>query len=127
MNFPINAYPPCIQGEVLLRFIQSKEEQKKVLHACHVDPTAGHLGKSKTLYKIKERFMWHGVVKDVQDMVSSSILYLCFCFSYWNDSVSFNFIDLNLRCMPTNEQKNDHWCPRTTPHCSKVAVASAWN
>ena len=53
-----------IPGEVLLQFIQNKEEQKKVLHACHVDPTAGHLGKSKTSYKIKECFMWHGVVKD---------------------------------------------------------------
>ena len=67
---------------MLLRFIQSKDEQKKVLQACHVDPTAGHLGKSKTLYKIKERFMWHGVVKDVQDLVCISILCLCFCFSY---------------------------------------------
>ena len=25
-NFPINAYPPCIQGEVLLRFIQSDRD-----------------------------------------------------------------------------------------------------
>ena len=38
LNSPVNAYPPCIQGEVLLRFtdLNFKEEQKKVLHACHV-------------------------------------------------------------------------------------------
>ena len=34
-----------------------------------------------------------------------------------------NFIDLNLRHMPTNEQKNDHWCPRTT----SLAVKSPWH
>ena len=38
LNSPVNAYPPCIQGEVLLRFtdLNFKEEQKKVLHASHV-------------------------------------------------------------------------------------------
>ena len=58
-----------MQGEVLLRYLQSKEEQVKVLHACHVDPTSGHLGKTRTIYWIKERFMWHGMVKDVVNMV----------------------------------------------------------
>lgn len=58
-----------VQGEVLLRFIMSTEEKKHILHACHVDPTAGHMGKSKTLSKIKERYMWHGMVKDVLELV----------------------------------------------------------
>ena len=53
----------------MLRYLQSKEEQLKVLHACHVDPTSGHLGKTRTIYRIKERFMWHGMVKDVVNMV----------------------------------------------------------
>ena len=44
----------------------------KILYACHVHPTAGHMGKSRTLYKIKERYMWHGLVKDVVEMVSYS-------------------------------------------------------
>ena len=42
----------------------------KVLYACHVDPTAGHMG--RTLSKIKERYMWHGLVKGVVEMVSYS-------------------------------------------------------
>ena len=32
--------------------------------------TAGHMGKSRTICRIKERFMWHGMVKDVLDLVS---------------------------------------------------------
>ena len=31
--------------------------------ACHVHHTSGHMGKTRTLSKIKERFMWHGMVK----------------------------------------------------------------
>ena len=54
---------------VLLRYVQSSEQRKKILHACHVDKTAGHMGRTRTLYRIKERFMWHGMVKDVQEMV----------------------------------------------------------
>ena len=42
-----------MQGEVLLRYLQSKDEQ------------------------MKERFMWHGMVKDVVNMVSLSIKDLC--------------------------------------------------
>ena len=55
---------------MLLRYLQTKEEQLKVIHACHVDATASHMGKTKNIYPIKERFMWHGVVKDVANMVS---------------------------------------------------------
>ena len=64
--------------EVLLRYIISTEERKKILSSCHVDPTAGHMGKSKTICRIKERFMWKGIVKDVQDMV-------CFMHDYNNN------------------------------------------
>ena len=54
---------------MLLRFVHCKNEQKRILHACHVDVTAGHIGKTRTLFKIKERFMWHGMVKDVENLV----------------------------------------------------------
>ena len=37
-----------------------KNERNRILHACHVDPTAGHQGKSRTIYRIKERYIWHG-------------------------------------------------------------------
>ena len=54
----------------MLRYIQSRSEQKKILQACHVDATSGHMGRTKTLYRIKERFMWHGMVEDVNTLVS---------------------------------------------------------
>ena len=59
-----------LKNKVLLRYLQTKEEQLKVIHACHVDATAGYMEKTKTIYRIKERFMWHGMVKDVANMVS---------------------------------------------------------
>ena len=37
-----------MQKEALLRYIQSLEERKKILLACHIDSTSGHLG---TLYR----------------------------------------------------------------------------
>lgn len=55
----------------MLHFIQTKDEQMRILQACHVDATAGHMGKTRTIYKIKERFMWHGMVKDVKELVRS--------------------------------------------------------
>ena len=60
--------------EVLLRYVMSVEERKKILSSCHVNPTAGHMGKTRTICRIKERFMWKGIVKDVQDMVCFMII-----------------------------------------------------
>ena len=57
---------------MLLRHVVNKEEQKKFLLACHIDPTSGHMGRTRTLYRIKERFMWHGLVNDVQNMVCAN-------------------------------------------------------
>ena len=37
------------QAKVLLRYIRSKEEQTRIVRACHTDPTSGHLGYRKTL------------------------------------------------------------------------------
>ena len=54
-----------------VRFIR---ERVKILHSCHVDPTNGHLGKTRIIYRIKEWFMWHGIVKDVNRMVSCVML-----------------------------------------------------
>ena len=33
------------QKEVLLRYIQSLEERQKILLACHIDSTSGHMGR----------------------------------------------------------------------------------
>ena len=47
---------------MLLQYVQSKTEQQRILNGCHVDANAGHMAKTRTLYKVKERFMWHGMV-----------------------------------------------------------------
>ena len=54
----------------MLRYVVNEKERRKFLLACHVDATAGHMAKSRTLFRLKERFMWHGMVKDVLDLVS---------------------------------------------------------
>ena len=59
------------QGEVLLRYIESEER-----FACHVDPTSGHMGKTRSIFKINEQFMRHGTVKDVADLVSGRLEYI---------------------------------------------------
>ena len=69
--FILVCVPSLTQKEVLLRYIQNLEERQKILLACHIDPTSGHMGKTRTLYRIKERFMWHGMVKDVVNLVCS--------------------------------------------------------
>ena len=43
----------------------SPDEQHKILSACHVDPTSGHMDVKRTLNRIIERFKWPGMVKDV--------------------------------------------------------------
>ena len=35
-------------------------EKKRILHACHSDPTSGHLGIKKTIRRIRERYCWKG-------------------------------------------------------------------
>lgn len=54
--------------------VQREEEQKKILYACHVHLTAGHMGRVKTLHRIKESFMWRRMYRDVQELVSLSSL-----------------------------------------------------
>ena len=41
---------------MLLRYIESLEEKKKILLACHVDATSGHMGKTRTIYRITKLF-----------------------------------------------------------------------
>ena len=45
----------------------------KILAACHLDPTAGHMGEKRTVKRITERYIWNGIVKDVKEMVCYTI------------------------------------------------------
>ena len=61
-----------------MRYIQNRTEQMRVAQACHVDVTSDHFGVTKTVARIKERFMWKGILRDVKSMVSFLLL-LIFC------------------------------------------------
>ena len=37
-----------------------------LLMSCHKDPTAGHLGHLKTYEKVRHRYYWHGMFKDIE-------------------------------------------------------------
>ena len=65
-----------------LRYIRTRDEQLNILRACHMDPTAGHLGVKKTVCRISERFMWKGIVKDVKSMVCYFCSFLCSFFFF---------------------------------------------
>ena len=65
---------------VEVRYISNSDEQRRIFSACHVDPTAGHMGAKWTLSWISERFKWSGMVKDVHDLVRAiriSIVNMC--------------------------------------------------
>ena len=50
-----------LQGEVMLRFVQNKDEQRKILQACHVNATAGHMGSEHYLQDQGEIYVaWDG-------------------------------------------------------------------
>ena len=58
------------KGEVFVRHHQrkvkvvvEKEEQARILRACHAEPTSGHFGVTKTWRRVAERFYWHHSVK----------------------------------------------------------------
>eukprot|EP00731_Ephydatia_muelleri_P030725 Em0022g239a len=53
-----------------IRYVVNTEEQQRILHGCHNDPTAGHMGVKRTLKRINARFRWPGMVKDVTNMVA---------------------------------------------------------
>ncbi len=65
------------KGEVYLqrqhrrvKAITTKDEQKRILHACHCEPTSGYFGITKTWRRVAERFYWRGLCDDVKELVS---------------------------------------------------------
>ena len=46
-----------------------KNKRELSLHAIQI-LHHGHLGIAKTVARIKERYMWKGIIQDVKDMVS---------------------------------------------------------
>ena len=44
-------------------------DRQRILNACHSDPTSRHLGVKKTIKRVRERFTWKGLNKDVAKLV----------------------------------------------------------
>ncbi len=58
-------------GRAYLRLCLPPTLQKQVLLACHDDVTAGHLGVTRTLAKINQRFYWPKMIQSVSQYVRS--------------------------------------------------------
>ena len=55
----------------MLQWVVPKQQRKEILHHLHGGPVGAHLGESKTLKKLKERFYWPGHTADVQEWCRS--------------------------------------------------------
>ena len=60
---------------MLLCYVVNKEEQKKILLACHIDPTSVHMGRTRTLYRINENMVRRNDYV-VDDKFGSRITYM---------------------------------------------------
>ena len=67
------------KGKTSARVISNRDEQLRIVSATHsglgdskqAKSLSGHLGRDKTQAKIKERFYWPTITKDVQDFVQT--------------------------------------------------------
>ena len=78
-----------LENDILYRISEPKDNRKRkvtykqlviptslrseILYSCHEDLFAGHLGFSKTLFRLQQRFYWPGMKKDVQYWISSCV------------------------------------------------------
>lgn len=61
----------CRGSTTFMRVLVPKTLRKKILELTHDEPTAGHLGESRTAKKILDRFYWPAVTKDVREYCTS--------------------------------------------------------
>ena len=58
-----------LQPKLLL--VVPKSIREVVLESCHDQKTAGHFGQNKTINRLRQRFVWHGMRKDSLNYVRS--------------------------------------------------------
>ena len=58
------------RGGSKVKVVAPSEERRRILKACHSEPTSGHFGVTKTYKRIAERFYWKGMIADVKELVS---------------------------------------------------------
>ena len=49
------------------------EEQLQIFAACHLEPTAEHMGEKRTIKRTTERYTWNGIVKDMTCRLVSKV------------------------------------------------------
>lgn len=59
------------KAEVTLKLVVPWKSVNEILFGLHSSPTGGHLGVSKTLGKVAERFYWFGMRRDVENYVAN--------------------------------------------------------
>lgn len=57
-----------------VKVLGTPEERAEALWECHDDPMAGHFGFKKTLHKMKRRYKWVGMDKDVSRYCKECLL-----------------------------------------------------
>ena len=55
---------------VIYQVIVPRKARRSILYACHDMKTSGHLGVSKTVSKIKQKFYWPGLQSDVRSYIA---------------------------------------------------------
>ena len=55
---------------VTFQVIVPKKARRSILYACHDMKTSGHLGVTKTVSKIKQKFYWPGLQSDVRSYIA---------------------------------------------------------
>jgi hypothetical protein len=60
-------------GVVSYQLCLPKSLIEQVLLACHSDVTAGHLGVTRTTYKIQQRYYWPGMRRQITRFVLSCV------------------------------------------------------
>ena len=55
---------------VIYQVIVPRKARLSILYACHDMKTSGHLGVSKTVSKIKQKFYWPGLQSDVRSYIA---------------------------------------------------------
>ena len=58
------------RGSKRVNVVASRDEQTRILKACHAEPTSGHFGVTKTYKRMAERFYWKAMIADVRQLVS---------------------------------------------------------
>lgn len=67
--YKVNPSPDGLQNLLVI----PKHLIKEVLFSNHCEPLSGHLGIAKTLHKIRNRYYWTGLQKDVEKFVKGCV------------------------------------------------------